>query len=137
VPNRFRGTFRATFEVPPAYEQPWVDTVHFFHHPCDGRPQGHADTGEPFTEWHTVTLEWTPGRARYFLDGHLYRSDSRGVASRPPSWVLRNESALYGAVRGPRLIGEDGHHLGHRLRVHGAASGCRQAERRAGATVSP
>jgi hypothetical protein len=83
------------------YEQSWVDTVHFFHHPCDGRPQGHADTGEPFTEWHTVSLEWTPGRARYYLDGHLYLSDRRGVASRPLSWVLQNESALYGPYAAP------------------------------------
>ncbi|MGI5136145.1 MULTISPECIES: glycoside hydrolase family 16 protein [unclassified Streptomyces] len=83
------------------YEQSWVDTVHFFHHPCDGRPQGGADTGEPFTEWHTVSLEWTPGRARYYLDGHLYLSDHRGVASRPLSWVLQNESALYGPYAAP------------------------------------
>ncbi|MGW2930555.1 glycoside hydrolase family 16 protein [Streptomyces sp. NPDC001156] len=83
------------------YEQSWVDTVHFFHHPCDGRPQGHADTGEPFTEWHTVSLEWTPGRARYYLDGHLYLGDRRGVASRPLSWVLQNESALYGPYAAP------------------------------------
>ncbi|MBW8700216.1 hypothetical protein MBT84_11460 [Streptomyces sp. MBT84] len=83
------------------YEQSWVDTVHFFHHPCDGRPQGVADTGRPFTEWHTVGLEWTPGLARYYLDGRLLLSDSRGVAARPLSWVLQNESALYGAYAAP------------------------------------
>jgi hypothetical protein len=83
------------------YEQSWIDTVHFFHHPCDGRAQGYADTGRPFTEWHTVSMEWTPGHARYYLDGHLYLSDTRGVAARPLSWILQNESALYGPYAAP------------------------------------
>ncbi|MFC3574707.1 glycoside hydrolase family 16 protein [Streptomyces yaanensis] len=83
------------------YEQNWVDTVHFFHHPCDGRGQSYADTGKPFTDWHTVSLEWTPGHARYYLDGHLYLHDTRAVPSRPLSAVLQNESALYGAYAAP------------------------------------
>ncbi|WP_265562580.1 glycoside hydrolase family 16 protein [Streptomyces hygroscopicus] len=83
------------------YEQNWVDTVHVFHHPCDGRVQGYADTGKPFTDWHTVSLEWTPGQARYYVDGRLYLSDTRGVAAQPLSWILQNESALYGAYAAP------------------------------------
>lgn len=82
-------------------EQNWTGTIHAFHHPCNGGPQGYKDTKQKFTDWHTMSLEWTPGSAKYFLDGKLILADKRGVSSRPLSWVLQNESALYGAYAAP------------------------------------
>ncbi|MEV0444666.1 glycoside hydrolase family 16 protein [Streptomyces spectabilis] len=82
-------------------EQNWTDTITAFHHPCDGRPQGSFPTGARWTDWHTVSTEWTPGRVRFFLDGERVGEDTRGVPSRPLSWILQNESALYGPYAAP------------------------------------
>lgn len=77
-------------------EQNWTDTITAFHHPCNGGQQGYFPTGARWTEWHSVTTEWTPGHVRFYLDGRLIGHDTRGVPSRPLSWVMQNESALYG-----------------------------------------
>lgn len=82
-------------------EQNWADTIHAFTHPCDGGPQDAFDTGAAWTSWHTTSVEWTPGNVRYFLDGLLIGASTAGIPARPLSWVLQNESALYGPYAAP------------------------------------
>ncbi|MEC4018815.1 glycoside hydrolase family 16 protein [Streptomyces sp. H27-D2] len=79
-------------------EQNWTDTISAFTHPCGGGEQDVFTTGARWTRWHTTSVEWTPDELRYYLDGELIGSSTRGVPSEPLSWVLQNESALYGAV---------------------------------------
>ncbi|WP_030375559.1 glycoside hydrolase family 16 protein [Streptomyces rimosus] len=78
-------------------EQNWTDTLAAFHHPCTGEGQDAFPTQARWTAWHTISLEWTPGSVRFYLDGHLIGHSDRGVPEQPLSWVLQNESALDGA----------------------------------------
>lgn len=82
-------------------EQNWNDTITAFHHPCNGGEQGSFATGQRWTEWHTVSTEWTPGLVRFYLDGKLVGQDDRRVPDQPLAWVLQNETALYGADAAP------------------------------------
>ncbi|MDG4864377.1 glycoside hydrolase family 16 protein [Streptomyces sp. T-3] len=82
-------------------EQNWTDTITAFHHPCSGEGQGYFPTGERWTDWHTVSTEWTPDSVRFYLDGRLVGEDTRGVPDQPLDWVLQNESALYGPYAAP------------------------------------
>ncbi|MGW0550298.1 glycoside hydrolase family 16 protein [Streptomyces altiplanensis] len=82
-------------------EQNWTDTITAFTHPCDGGRQDMFATGARWTDWHTTSVEWTPDEIRYYLDGALVGSSTRGVPSGPLSWILQNESALYGPPAAP------------------------------------
>lgn len=82
-------------------EGEWTDSIAAFHHPCGGGEQGYFPSGASWTEWHTVSTEWTPGHVRFFVDGRRTGEDTRGVPSAPLSWVLQNESALEGPGAAP------------------------------------
>lgn len=77
-------------------EQNWTDTITAFHHPCGRGGQGYYPTKAKWSDWHTVSTEWTPNSIKFYLDGKLIGHATRGVASQPLSWILQNESALYG-----------------------------------------
>ncbi|MCU1406479.1 MAG: hypothetical protein JWQ43_2782, partial [Glaciihabitans sp.] len=71
------------------------------------------DTAKPeaptnAAEWHTATLEWTPGLVEYFWDGvsigHTESPD--GVPSTPMRWTLQAETNLDGE---PVPLDSDGH----------------------------
>jgi len=53
-------------------------------------------TGERFTDWHTATTEWTPGRVTFFLDGEQIGTTTNRVSSTPMKWVLQTETAFRG-----------------------------------------
>ena len=82
-------------------EGEWTGTLSAFQHPCGGGAQGYFEGAADWTHWHTVSTEWTPGRVRFYVDGRLIGQDTRGVADRPLSWVLQNESALEGPGAAP------------------------------------
>ncbi len=50
-----------------------------------------ADTGATYDQWHTASIEWTPGRVTFTLDGVVV-----GVSDQAPStplhWVLQTET---------------------------------------------
>ncbi|WP_234346036.1 glycoside hydrolase family 16 protein [Streptomyces sp. NRRL F-5755] len=81
-------------------EQNWTDTIHAFTHACDGGRQDAFPTKARWTDWHTVSTEWTPDHVKYFLDGKLI-GPARGTPDRPLSWIVQNESALYGPYAAP------------------------------------
>ena len=82
-------------------EQNWTGEISAFHHPCGGGKQGYFPTGQQWTEWHTVSTEWTPGSVKFYLDGALVGQDDRDIPGQPLNWVLQNESALEGAYAEP------------------------------------
>lgn len=82
-------------------EGEWTGGITAFHHPCGGGEQGYFPSDADWTEWHTVSTEWTPGHVRFFVDGRRIGEDTRGVPSAPLSWVLQNESALEGPGAAP------------------------------------
>jgi hypothetical protein len=82
-------------------EGEWTDDLTAFHHPCGGGEQGYFPGADDWTQWHTVSTEWTPGEVRFFVDGRLVGHDTRQVPDRPLSWVLQNESALRGPGAAP------------------------------------
>jgi hypothetical protein len=47
--------------------------------------------------WLTTEIDWTPQSLKFYLDGKLVGSlTGKWVPNTPMSWVLQNESALYG-----------------------------------------
>jgi beta-glucanase (GH16 family) len=49
-----------------------------------------------FTSWHTATLEWTPGKARFYIDGDPIGTTTQQVASNPMHYVLQVETTENG-----------------------------------------
>lgn len=45
-----------------------------------------------FTQWHTYTQEWMPGKRNYYLDGKLIGSSTTNVWSGPQRWQLQTET---------------------------------------------
>lgn len=82
-------------------EGEWTGSLTAFHHPCGGGAQGSFPGSDDWTQWHTVSTEWTPGKVRFFVDGRLTGTDTRGVPDGPLSWVMQNESALEGPGAAP------------------------------------
>ena len=60
----------------------------------------------PFPQWHTAVLEWSPGVARFLLDGQPVGVSTSRVPSSPMHWVLQTETRLNG---GPPPAGANGH----------------------------
>ena len=82
-------------------EGEWTGGISAFHHPCGGGEQGTFPAKVDWTEWHTVSTEWTPGHVRFLVDGRQIGHDTRNVPDRPLSWVMQNESALEGPGAAP------------------------------------
>ena len=51
----------------------------------------------------TVTLEWSPGRITYLLDGRTVGTTTSSVPSRPMRWILQTESN--GSTPNPAVAG--------------------------------
>lgn len=45
-----------------------------------------------FTDWHTYTIEWMPGRVRYILDDKVVLDSTKWVPSGPMRWQLQTET---------------------------------------------
>jgi len=50
------------------------------------------DTQTAFTNWHTLTLEWSPGRISYLLDGNVFGTTSESVPTDPMHWMLQTQA---------------------------------------------
>ena len=76
--------------------------IHGFLHPLVNRPrfQRFVSTAS-WTSWHTATLEWTPARVTFILDGVSLGTTRIGVPQTPMTLAVRGESQLLGAPRPP------------------------------------
>lgn len=54
------------------------------------------DTGVPMSSgWHVATIEWTPGRLRFLLDGKVWTTtDPAALPTHPMRWALQTETQL-------------------------------------------
>lgn len=59
-------------------------------HPCD---------------WHTYTIEWSPGQVRYLLDGTAIGTSTARTPVDPMHWVLQTETQIGGAAPAPSVQG--------------------------------
>ncbi|NLG55185.1 MAG: glycoside hydrolase family 16 protein, partial [Rhodococcus sp.] len=50
------------------------------------------DVGARFTDWHTYTIEWMPGRVRYLLDDVVVLDSTNWVPDGPMRWQLQTET---------------------------------------------
>jgi len=68
----------------------------FLHHTGarDGADQEAFPTHETFAAWHTATIEWTPGRCRFLLDGVQLGVITTRVPDSPMHWVIQAETAI-------------------------------------------
>ncbi|MGA9870903.1 MAG: glycoside hydrolase family 16 protein [Rhodococcus sp. (in: high G+C Gram-positive bacteria)] len=63
-----------------------------------------ADIGASFNDWHTYTMEWSPGRIRYLLDDVVVLDSSDWVPSTPMRWELQTETKGNGNSDGHLLL---------------------------------
>ncbi|MCU1454322.1 MAG: hypothetical protein JWN46_2468 [Acidimicrobiales bacterium] len=121
---RVRGLWPAIWMLPASNQsRPEVDLIEEYGldvrhaamnlHSIDATGQG-VDEGRDVTTpdlsvgWHTIELEWTPGRLRWILDGtERYRIDSTAVPHEP-MYLIVNLAAggVAGAVDNSRLPAE-------------------------------
>lgn len=87
-------------------EGEWNGTISAYHHPEGGGEQDAFETSAKWTSWHTTSVEWTPGEARYYLDGKLVGKSSRGMMRAPADWILQNETAMNGQYPAPGTSAE-------------------------------
>lgn len=58
----------------------------------NGCVEAARDIGARFTDWHTYTIEWSPGRLRMLLDDEVVLDTTANVPSGPMRWQLQTET---------------------------------------------
>ncbi len=72
-----------------------VGNVHAFAHFASANGgQDAFNTSAKYTDWHTYTIEWIPGRVTFILDGQVVGTSTRNVPSKPMHWVLQTETCF-------------------------------------------
>lgn len=69
-------------------------TMYGFNH-CVGNASVNCywtNTNKTYTDWHTVTLEWTPTKLTYLVDGQVAGSTTTSVPTAPMHWMLQTET---------------------------------------------
>lgn len=101
-PQSERWPYDGEFDFP---EGSLSGTVGGFHHyagagSCVGCQLAVEQTGARFTDWHTYTMEWSPGRIRYLLDDRVVLDSTAWVPSTPMRWQLQTETNGHGTNSG-------------------------------------
>lgn len=74
-------------------------TINAFSH--FARPSGGQDvftSNASFSSWHTVTIEWVPGRVTFHLDDAVLGTSTQNVPTTAMHWVLQTETSLGGSA---------------------------------------
>lgn len=58
-----------------------------------------------FTSWHVATMEWTPGKVEFFLDGHSLGAGTSRVPNTPMHYILQTESCMFNVCPKPQTAG--------------------------------
>ncbi len=72
-------------------------TIGAFMHRQDGTSGGDQDafgTTATYAAWHTASIEWTPDKVDFILDGHSIGSSTGRIPNTPMHWVIQTESSL-------------------------------------------
>lgn len=73
-------------------------TIYAFNH-CLNNPAKNcfwATNGTKFTGWHTATIEWSPGKLSFILDGATLGTTTTSVPTAPMRWILQLQSGSTG-----------------------------------------
>jgi hypothetical protein len=70
----------------------------FAHFASPGGGQDAFTLPTTFAGWHTATIEWTPGKLVFLLDGKVVGTSTTLVPSKPMHWVMQTETTLNGSV---------------------------------------
>ncbi len=66
----------------------------FAHHKGAPTQQDAFSTSATYTSWHTATIEWTPGKVVFILDGATIGTSTTAVPSTLMHWVLQTETCI-------------------------------------------
>lgn len=69
----------------------------FLHHPDPAGSKQEFGSDVTFEEWHTATVEWSPGLVRFLLDDVEIGSSTTGVPDTSMHFVLQTETSLAAA----------------------------------------
>jgi len=70
----------------------------FAHFASSGGGQDAFTLSTTFTGWHTATIDWTPGKLVFYLDGKVIGVSTKLVPSKPMHWVMQTETTLNGTA---------------------------------------
>jgi hypothetical protein len=70
----------------------------FAHFASSGGGQDAFTLSTTFTGWHTATIDWTPGKLVFYLDGKVIGTSTKLVPSKPMHWVMQTETTLNGSA---------------------------------------
>jgi hypothetical protein len=70
-----------------------------------GGQDAFSSNGATYADWHTATIEWSPGRVTFLLDGTRLGSSVTDVPSTPMHWVLQTETNLDGVAPSALSVG--------------------------------
>jgi beta-glucanase (GH16 family) len=70
----------------------------YVHHQnaTSGSDQDAYSTKVTYTSWHTASIEWSPGKVTFILDGATVGTSTTNVPNTPMHWVIQTESCLDG-----------------------------------------
>jgi hypothetical protein len=63
---------------------------------CVGAPANNCmvvETNAKYTDWHTYTIDWTPERLTYYIDGVAVGSTTESIPTAKMHWVMQVETA--------------------------------------------
>ena len=66
----------------------------FMHYVGAPTQQDYFLTGSGYGDWHTATIEWSPNRVAFYLNGRLIGKSSQHVPTKPMHFVLQTETEL-------------------------------------------
>lgn len=75
-------------------------TISAFHHCVGANPANNClavGTQAKFTDWHTASIEWSPGRVTFILDGKQIGTTTNSVPTKPMHYVMQTESCFGGS----------------------------------------
>lgn len=58
-----------------------------------------------FTSWHVATMEWSPGKVQFFLDGRSLGAGTSGTPTTPMHYILQTESCMFHICPKPEAAG--------------------------------
>jgi hypothetical protein len=76
-------------------------TIAAFMHRQDGTSGSDQDafsTDVTYSSWRVATIEWSPKKVRFLLDGQLVGESTKRIPDTPMRWVLQTETCLGGCV---------------------------------------
>lgn len=78
-------------------ESDLASTMNAFMHHINATSGGDQDafkTTATYTSWHTTSIEWTPNKVVFILDGKVIGTSTNRVPRTPLHWVLQTEACL-------------------------------------------